>query len=90
MNHLLNIINEYEHFIINTFKSSRLKLPYSRLIPLPLANIPRPDIIEVPVLILVIVDGMGIAPGSWIVTPTSTLPLHLSTNLSMRIYINKR
>jgi len=50
--------------IYNTFKSSRLKFPYSRLIPLPLANIPRPDIIEVPVLKLVIVDGIGIAPGS--------------------------
>lgn len=29
------------------------------------------------------------APGSWIVTPTSTLPLHLSTSLSIRIYERK-
>lgn len=68
-----------------TRKSSRLNSPYSRRVPLPLVKIPQPDIMIVPERRFVIVAGKSRACGKCVVTPTSILPDHLSTSLSILI-----
>lgn len=71
---------------LRTCNSSKLNSPYSLLVPFPFVKIPQPDIIVVPDLILVIVAGNSNLFGLCVVTPTSILPDHLSTNLSIRIW----
>lgn len=68
-----------------TLSSSRLNSPYSLRVPFPLVSIPQPDIIVVPDLMLVIVAGKSKAFGLCVVIPTSMLPDHFSTSLSIRI-----
>ena len=68
-----------------TRSSSKLNSPYSRCVPFPLVKIPQPDIIVVPERMFVIVAGNSKAVGLCVVTPTSILPDHLSTSLSIRI-----
>ena len=72
-----------------TLSSSRLKVPYSLRVPLPLVRMPEPDIMMVPVRRLVIVAGIFSVSGQWVVMPASMEPDHLSTRRSIRILRKK-
>lgn len=52
-----------------SLSSSRLKSLYSRRVPLPLVRMPQPDIMMVPLRMLVMVAGKTRVEGLWVVTP---------------------